>query len=447
MIMNSLNPLLKCFNLKFVSSAVLCCVAFSVFGSMTKAQSFDRIAKAQAKDILKAVKSTIKDDYYDTSFHGIDLEARFKAAEDKIEAATSISQAFGIIAQAVLELNDSHTRFYPPSTTVKVDYGWRMQMVGDKCLVTAVKPKSDAEKQGVKPGDEILQIEGFRPNRKELWKINYYYNTISLRKGLVVKLRKPDGTAPVDLNLASKVTQLKAVLNFADLVREFELNDSGGDSHRFVKRGNTMIWKMPSFIDHPKNIDEIMQGRVKGSANLILDLRNNGGGYVEILERLAGYFVEKDTEIATLKARKPMKPQMAKSMGKDVYTGKVIVLIDSNSGSASEIFARFMQLQQRGVVIGERSAGAVMQSRGVPMKLGADSIIPYGMNLTNADVIMSDGMSLEHAGVIPQIEMIPTGADLGSRRDPVIAAALKLLGQEVSPEEAGKMFPVIWEEN
>jgi C-terminal processing protease CtpA/Prc len=121
--------------------------------------------------------------------------------------------------------------------------------------------------------------------------------------------------------------------------------------------------------------------------------------------------------------------------------------VDSNSGSASELFARFVQIEQRGVVIGDNSAGAVMMSKGVAMSMGVDSIIPYGMNLTRADVIMTDGKSLEHVGVVPNLEVIPTGADLAAQRDPALAAALQLLGHTVTPEETGRMFPYDWEEN
>ena len=416
-----------------------------IFVSSISAQSLDRIVKGQAKDILKAVKVAIKDDYFDGTYRGMDIEARFKLAEEKIDSATSIGQAFGIIAQAVIELNDSHTRFYPPSRAGSVEYGWRMQMVGDKCFVTAVKPKSDAESKGLKVGDQILQIEGFKPSRKELWKINYYYNLISPRTNLTLKVLGPDETTPRDLVVDSKVTFSKARLTLEDLIREIELDTSGGIIHRFIRVGNTSVWKMPSFSIDPAQIDEIMQGRLRNSYNLIIDLRNNGGGYVTTMERLAGYFVEQDTEIAALKGRKPMKPMLAKTAGKDVYKGKVIILIDANSGSASEVLARFLQLQKRAVVIGDRSAGAVMQSRSVPMKLGADSIIPYGMSITNADVIMPDGTSLEHAGVTPHIELIPTGADLLAGRDPILSTAFKLLEQSVSPEDAGKMFPRNWE--
>ncbi len=415
--------------------------------NFTSAQSLDRIERSRTKDMLKAVKKEIQSNYYDPKFHGIDLDARFKLADEKLDKATSLGQAFGIIAQAVLELNDSHTVFYPPSRAAKFEYGWRMQMIGEKCFVTAVKPKSDAEKQGLKVGDEVLAIEGFRPVRKEMWKVNYYYNALSPRTGLKLKVQSPGSNEPRELNIASKVTTLKGVLTFEDLVRDYYLYGNRKIEHRFAKIGNTMVWQMPSFSTAPEAMDTIMKGRVANSPNLIIDLRNNGGGYVVTLEQLAGYFVEKDTKIADLKGRKEMKPQMAKTKGKDVFKGKLIVLIDANSGSASEIFARFIQIQQRGVVIGDQSAGAVMQSRSVAMELGADKIVPYGMNLTNADVISTDGKSLEHIGVTPQVLMLMTGADLAAQRDTVLAAALQLFGETVAPEQAGKLFPYKWEDD
>ena len=443
--MRIIQKMFKVYRRGFLKAAAICAV-FLFLVTTLRAQSLDRIERGRAKDMLNAVKKEIKSNYYDPTFHGIDLDARFKVAEEKLDKAASLGQAFGIIAQAVMELNDSHTRFFPPSRAAKFEYGWRMQMIGDKCFVTAVKPKSDAEAKGLKIGDEILSVEGFRPSRKEMWKINYYYNALSPRLGLNVKVQSPDAKEPRDLNIAAKVKQLKAFVNFNDLIREFELSDGGGEEHRFVKIGGTTVWKMPSFMSEPTMIGNIMQGKISQSASLILDLRGNGGGYVVTLEELAGYFVEKDTKIADLKGRKEMKPQMAKSKGKDVFKGRLIVLVDANSGSAAEIFARFMQLEQRGVVIGDRSSGSVMQSRGVAMEMGVDTVVPYGMNLTNADVLMSDGKSLEHFGVTPQVQMLLTGADLSAQRDPVLAAALELLGQKVSPEQVGKMFPFKWKD-
>lgn len=409
----------------------------------TSAQSLDRIQRGRAKDMLNNVKNEIKKNYYDATFHGVNLDERFEIAGKKLDEAASLGQAFGIIAQAVLDLNDSHTTFYPPSRAAKFDYGWRMQMIGDKCFITAVKPNSDAEKKGLKPGDQVLSIEGFRPTRKEMWKMMYYYGSLSPRPGFRFVVQSPDQKEPRELDIASKVTTQKAVLNFADLVREFDLQETE-QFHRFQTVGNVMIWQMPSFSFDPAEVDGIMRGKINPYANLILDLRGNGGGYVVTLEKIAGYFVAKDTKIADLKGRKEMKPQEAKTQGANAFKGKLIILIDSRSGSASEIFARLMQLEERGVAIGDQSAGAVMQSRGVPMQMGVDSIVPYGMSVTNADVIMSDGKSLEYIGVTPNLSSLPNGADLAAGRDPVMSAALELFGQKVSPEQAGKFFPIKW---
>lgn len=428
-------------------SFLLCCIAVISAAEAISAQKLSSIDRGRAKDMLNAVKREIKSKYFDTNYKGIDLDARFKAAEEKLDSAQSLGQAFGIVAQAVLELNDSHTRFIPPPTTTSSEYGFRMQMIGEKCLVIAVKPKSDAEKQGLKVGDEIVSIEGFSPNRKEMWKIQYYYNVLSPRSGLSLKVLSPGDTGPRDLNVAAKVHKSAARLSLEDLIRLIDLDTGAKIEHRFAKRGPTVIWKMPSFAIPPESIDEIMKNRVAGSTNLILDLRRNGGGYVVTFERLAGYFVDKDTKIADLKGRKKMDPPIAKTRGKDAFTGKLVVLIDSNSGSASEVFARFIQLQQRGIVVGEQSAGAVMQSQGIPMQMGVESIVPYAMSITNADVIMSDGVSLEHIGVTPQLEIIPAPTDIAAEHDKPLAAALQLLGHEISPEAAGKMFPFEWEDN
>ena len=124
------------------------------------------------------------------------------------------------------------------------------------------------------------------------------------------------------------------------------------------------------------------------------------------------------------------------------FKGKVIVLVDSNSASAAEIFARLMQIEKRGIVLGDVSAGAVMQSRGVSFDAGVTTVIDYGMNLTMADVIMGDGKSLEHVGVSPDELIVLTGSDLAAQRDPVLARALAIAGAAVDADAAGKLFPV-----
>jgi len=420
------------------------CTIFAV--QAVYAQKMDRIERARFKDMLSNIKDAVKKDYYDTNFHGINVDERFKSASERLNQVNSAGEAMGVIAQVLLDFDDSHLFFLPPATNLDVEYGWRMKMFGDKCLVTLVKPKSDAEAKGLKVGDQIVAIENFTPTRKDLWKMNYYYNVVGKRTNLQLSVLSPNETTPRILKIDSKIKQLPNVINWQLI---FDLIDGSGksemDYNYFKYIGNTTIWRMPTFSMDPENIDMIMK-KLKGSS-LILDLRGNGGGYVVTLEKLAGYMFQKDMHIADLKGRKEMKPQKSKTKGKDCYTGKLFVLIDHESGSAAEIFARLVQMEKRGVVIGDVSAGAVMQSRGFVTTTGANGEISYGASITNADVIMSDGKSLEHIGVTPDELIIPTGKDISNQSDPVLAKALQLVGESISPEDAGKIFQYKWREN
>jgi C-terminal processing protease CtpA/Prc len=319
-----------------------------------------------------------------------------------------------------------------------------MRTFGSTAFITGVKEGSDAESKGLEVGDEVLKLNGFRPTRKDLWKMIYYYQALSPQTKIILDVRKPSGESK-QLEILSKVTTLKTVVNLNDSIDFNQAAREGNKlansyKHYFSEMGSALIWKMPDFAFDPADVSAFMN-RARGKQAIIFDLRGNPGGYVVTLEKLAGYFFEKDTKIADLKGRKEMEPQMAKSQGNDVLKGKVIVLVDSASASAAEIFARLMQIEKRGIVLGDVSAGAVMQSRPVGFDAGSATYIGYGMNLTRADVIMTDGKSIEHVGVQPDELVIPTGDDLANRRDPVLARALTLAGVNTDAAAAGKIFP------
>jgi C-terminal processing protease CtpA/Prc len=127
------------------------------------------------------------------------------------------------------------------------------------------------------------------------------------------------------------------------------------------------------------------------------------------------------------------------------YDGKVIVVIDSRSASASELLARVMQLEKRGSVVGDRSSGNVMEAKLYSYIVGTmEGSTAYGASITDASLIMSDGRSLEHEGVTPDEVLLPNSADLANGRDPVLSHAAELAGVKLSPDEAGKLFPYDW---
>ncbi len=94
--------------------------------------------------------------------------------------------------------------------------------------------------------------------------------------------------------------------------------------------------------------------------------------------------------------------------------------------------------------MGDRSSGSVMEAKRYSYKGGTDTVVFFGAQITAANIVMTDGKSLEHHGVVPDEIMLPTADDLANGRDPVLSHAVESLGGKLTPEAAGKMFPYEW---
>lgn len=152
---------------------------------------------------------------------------------------------------------------------------------------------------------------------------------------------------------------------------------------------------------------------------IILDLRGNPGGSILILEQLLGWFLPAGTKafitqdengrhlFATLYAPVTEKP--------------MVILIDGNSGSASEIFSAAMQESGRAVIVGKKSAGAV--------EVGSLILVDYGAEIliTSAQVYTASGKPLEGVGVTPDYEVGRTAKDVLAGRDPCLDRAIEIL--------------------
>jgi carboxyl-terminal processing protease len=421
-------------------------LVFLSLGTVAPAQQVEGKDRDRAQLMLSRIKDELKKSYYDPTFHGMDVEARFKTASEKIKTAVSVGQIFGIIGQVLTELDDSHTYFIPPSRSIKTDYGWTMQIVGDRCYVSSVDKGSDAEAKGVKPGDEVLEAGGYKLQRSNLWKFQYLYYALRPQPSMRVTLRSPDGE-PRRLELLAKQTEGKKIVDLTDygermnLVRKSERHTEFGRD-RFKSFGDQLlIWKMNEFDLTDTEIDDAMS-RAKKHKALILDLRGNGGGWVSTVTRLVSNLFDRDIKIGDTKSRKETKPEIAKTRGEKAFKGNLTILVDSKSASASEVLSRVVQIEKRGTVIGDQTAGAVMTSRKYQEEVGIDVVVFFGYSITVSDLIMADGNSLEHRGVTPDEIRLPTSADLAAARDVVLSHAASLYGVTFDPVEAGKFFVV-----
>ncbi|MGB8479251.1 MAG: S41 family peptidase [Acidobacteriaceae bacterium] len=423
---------------------------FCVGGNHAWSQKITKIERSQALDMIQQISPDIKKHYYDPKFHGVDWNARVDQTEQKINTTDSMPQALAAVASALGSFNDSHTFFLPPAYAAHYDYGWQAQMVGDRCLVIRVRAGSDAEKKGLKSGDELIAIDGFAPTREAYWKIEYVFDTLRPQPGLVLDVRDPGGQQR-RLQVATTVIPQKSTLDLTgtngdgdiwDVVRQQQNEDHAGRAQFSAVSEDVGILKLPSFALEKSDVDRIMDKVHKHKA-LVLDLRGDPGGYIEILQYLIGATFDKETKIGDRVGRSVHKPLIAKPHDRP-FTGKLVVLVDSKSASAAELFARVVQIEKRGTVLGDRSSGSVMEAKRYSYKSGADTVIYFGASITDADIVMTDGKSLEHVGVVPDEVVLPSADDLANGRDPVLAHAVETVGGKMTPEAAGKLFPYEW---
>ena len=428
----------------FIIFSIYTCLTLLTTPGQMFAQAPSDYDRQRGQMMLDQVKRDIEENYYDRNYHKVDLDQVFKTAASKLKLAQTNGQIMGIIAQATLELNDSHTAFAPPGRKAITDYGFELQMIGESAFITRVKEKSNAAEIGLKVGDTVYLVDGYQPARQNVWKLIYLYYVLRPQPAVKLTIASPGGE-PRELIVMSKVTDQKHLdlTNFADifdLEREAENEErERKKSHRIEVIDDVTIWKMPRFDLSEEEVDSLMKKAAKSKA-LILDLRGNPGGYELTLLRLIGNLFERDIKIGEIQRRKESKPFQAKTVGRDAFKGNLIVIVDSRSASSSEILARTVQLEKRGTIIGDQSAGAVMRSRFHSHLVGISSAALYGVSVTDANITMSDGGVLEGVGVRPDEIVIPTGEDLAAKRDPVLSRAAKLAGITLEPEKAGEIF-------
>ena len=384
--------------------------------------------------MLRQIRDDVRAHYYDPAFHGVDLASVFAAAEQRLKAAPTLADAMALIADALFQFDDSHTAFLPPDRQTRVDYGWQMAAVGDEVLVTTVDPASDAAAKGVSPGDRVLLLNAFEPTRANLVRLGYFYRFIRPQARQRLGLLKPDGSART-VDVLSRLAT-KRTADLGELLDDLgQLAERARDRSAAAGDG-VLVWKMQAF-GQPESIDAMIR-KSRDYKTLVLDLRGNGGGSVAALKELVGRCFDRPVVVALERARGRESREIAKP--KSGFAGRLVVLVDSRSASAAEMFARIVQIEKRGDVLGDRTSGQVMTSRLFPHAIGVGRMLFYAASVTVSDVRMSDGGSLEQTGVEPDEIVLPRPSDMAADRDPVLARAIALAGGAVTSEEAGRLF-------
>ncbi len=262
---------------------------------------------------------------------------------------------------AMLDGLDPYTEFVPESEieNYKLNYvstqyggvGAGIFSRNNNVYVSEVFDGFPAQKADIRPGDQIVKINGIDLNSKNSDEVSLL---LKGSKGAVIKLLVKRGDdAPVE----------------KDLVRD-EIKQPNVSYYGMVS-GNVGYIKLDRFLENSG--DEVTNALVELKKNnpngIILDLRSNGGGILQEAVKIVNLFVPKGTEIVSQKGKIKEKDITYSTVNAPLEPNlPLVVLVNSHSASASEIVAGSLQDLDRAVVIGQRSfgKGLVQQTFSLP---------------------------------------------------------------------------------
>ncbi len=405
-------------------------------------QQYTKFEREQAQQMLKYLDEDVRKYYYDPKLRGNDWDAAIRQAQKDIDSADSMDGAMVAIAKALDDMNGYTGSFSPPSRAYVHRYGFRMRMVGDRCYVSHVRAGGNAEAAGLQRGDQILAINGSTVSRKSFIKIEYLYYALRPQPALRLTLARGDAQQQIDVLAKvepSPVLQYALHLGINAKVRDWAAWGRILEARYFEKGDDLLVVRIPDIDFSAEEADRII-GRMRKHKGVVMDLRDNGGGYSKPLERLLGSLFQDDVKVYDRVKRTSSKPVVANGRHHDAFTGRLAVLVDSTSIGSSELFARVVQLEKRGFVLGDHTPGLGGETKICLHETLLDSHVYYRVDVPEADLVMTDHKSINNVGVDPDIIVLPTAEDLAVGRDPAMAKAAGLVGVKISPEEAGTMF-------
>lgn len=401
----------------------------AVFGALLMVGASFGLAQPITPETKKAVIDGITKTVNEVAFvPGVDFskwQEFIEKRKEEIEKADTLPAFTGVVNQALRDFGFSHIRLQTPvqaqnrNRTTRTGIGVTAVKTDAGLEVRAVAEQGPGKTAGLEVGDVIITVDGAKADNPD--QLNGEEGT---KKAL--KIQKKAGGDPVDVTVEAKTFSV---------VRKETLTWVNDD---------TAVLRVFTFMAGygRENIEALVNEANGKAKNLILDLRSNGGGAVNNLNHLLslllpdktpyGTFVsrrvytdyvaanpDKPTDVLSIAAWAPRKAATAKRPNVEPFKGKIAVLINRGSGSASEIAAAALKENASAVLVGQRTAGAVLASTYARLEAG------FSLQYPVSDYITIKGMRLERNPLVPDQEV--TAAPAAGEADPVVAKAVEAL--------------------
>lgn len=327
---------------------------------------------------------------------------------------------YGALKGMFSATGDDYTVFLPPDAAQQRKASDNGQFVGigvyvdtskDDLLITAPIPGGPAEAAGIKAGDVIVAIDG--KDVSTLAKADRP-TAIQGAEGTPVRLtiRRAGTPGTFDITVIRKKITVPAVT--LDVLP----NDIGKIT-------------ITSFNDYTnKELDDALtQVHDKHLKGIILDLRNNGGGYVDGAQHLLGRFLPKDS-VAMLEDRRPtggkLTPILTRNDGQQILDLPLVMLVNGGTASASEITAGSLQDYGRATLVGTKTFGKGSEQEVTGLSDGSSVRITVANWYTPKErVIQKEGLTPDD--VVERPDTAPTAAD------PQLGKAVEVLRAKIAP--------------
>lgn len=369
--------------------------------------------------VLDEVTSTVAQNYLYPDFNGMDWQAATAAYRAQVQAGMDTDEFYAGMKQLITALGDEHSKFETPADVAAdeaelagiVDYVGigvfaKPLLDGDRATVLGVLPGSSAEHSGLRAHDDLLAVDG----------CPLVENGVSYPQ----RLRGPQCSAIV-LTVQSPGAPIRDVTILRDRISV----PLPIDAHLVQTADGARI----GYVFVYSLFDTTLQGRIESALSdfgamdgLILDFRMNGGGAESILRDLLGLFTS--GTVGEFKSRAGNRPLVleAHPIG-DSQTVPLVVLVGKDTVSYGEVFSGILQDQGRAKIVGETTDGNVVILHGYTLSddsqlwIAQERFVP-AVSHANWEV----------TGIVPEVEAVADWDTYTADDDPVVAAALRVLG-------------------
>ena len=369
--------------------------------------------KDSPKAVLDEAWQLVFREFVDGKFNQVNWQAQREELLSK--NYTSREEAYTALRKALEKLQDPYTRFMDPkqyealtNQTAGELSGVGMQLTLDETTkaMTVVEPNknSPAIKAGIQSGDRVLAIDGVSTTGMT---VEQAANKIRGSVGTNVNLRMGrEGEKEFDLTLTRARIELETVT--------YRVNNEGNRKIGYIQ--------LREFNSHAaEQMQAAIQALTKENVQaFVLDLRGNPGGLLRTSIDIARMWMDTGAIVSTVDRNG--KTQEIRNNRTSITKLPVVVLVDSNSASASEILAGALKDNQRGVVMGTQTFGKALVQSVFSLSDGS------GLAVTIAHYYTPNGIDISHKGVTPDVKV-----DISDDQKKQLATDPKLIGTPQDP--------------